>query len=123
MIEDVYFFDSYAIVEIINGSPNYQPYKEVAIITTKLNLFEVCYSLLREGKQEELDEFLIYSYNYILDFDKDLIKDAAQFRLQHKSRNLSMTDCIGYSLAKRLGIKFLTGDKEFEHFDKVEFVK
>ena len=123
MVEDVYFFDSYAIVEIINGNPHYLPYKEVVIITTKLNLFEVCYSLLREGKDQELDEFLMYSYNYIIDFDQELIKDAASFRLQYKKKNISMTDCIGYSLAKRLGIKFLTGDREFEPFDKVEFVK
>ena len=123
MVEEIYFFDSYAIVEIINGNSNYLPYKEVAIITTKLNLFEVCYSLLREGKDQELDEFLMYSYNYIIDFDQELIKDAAFFRLQHKKRNISMTDCIGYSLAKWLGLKFLTGDKEFEHFDNVEFIK
>ena len=38
-------------------------------------------------------------------------------------RNVSMTDCVGYILAKQLGIKFLTGDKEFEHLDNVEFVK
>ena len=34
-----------------------------------------------------------------------------------------MTDCIGYILAKNIGIKFLTGDKEFENLDNVEFVK
>ena len=34
-----------------------------------------------------------------------------------------MTDCIGYIIAKRLGMKFLTGDKEFEGFENVEFVK
>ncbi len=34
-----------------------------------------------------------------------------------------MTDCIGYIFAKQLGIKFLTGDKEFENLDNVEFVK
>ena len=34
-----------------------------------------------------------------------------------------MTDCIGYIMAKKLNIKFLTGDKEFENFLNVEFVK
>ena len=33
---------------------------------------------------------------------------------------LSMTTT---QLAKKLGIKFLTGDKEFKDFDNVEFVK
>lgn len=123
MTEEIYFFDSYAIVEIINGNPHYLPYNNSIIITTKLNLFEVCYSLLREKKEENADEFLFHSYNYIIDFDKNTIKEAALFRLKYKEKNLSMTDCVGYCLALRLGIKFLTGDKEFEHFDNVEFVK
>ena len=46
-----------------------------------------------------------------------------KLRLKHKKRDLSMTDCIGYAIAKRLGIKFLTGDKEFKDFENVEFIK
>lgn len=36
---------------------------------------------------------------------------------------MSMTDCISYFMAKDLEIKFLTGDKEFENLDYVEFIK
>ena len=45
-----------------------------------------------------------------------------QFRLSWKDRGVSITDCVGYIMAKKLGIKFLTGDKEFEKLDGVEFV-
>ena len=41
----------------------------------------------------------------------------------HRKQDLSMTDCVGYVVAKRLGVKFLTGDKEFRNFQNVEFVK
>ena len=58
-----------------------------------------------------------------IDFNGEDIKKAAELRAEHKKRDLSMTDCIGFALAERLGIKFLTGDKEFENFDNVEFVK
>jgi len=34
-----------------------------------------------------------------------------------------MTDSIGYILSIKIGVKFLTGDKEFEDLEKVEFVK
>jgi predicted nucleic acid-binding protein len=34
-----------------------------------------------------------------------------------------MVDCISYALANRLGIKFLTGDMQFEGLPNVEFVK
>jgi len=46
-----------------------------------------------------------------------------QFRIKNRHKNLSMTDCISYIMAKRLGIKFLTGGKEFKNLENVEFVK
>ncbi|MBI2660858.1 hypothetical protein HYX09_01165, partial [Candidatus Woesearchaeota archaeon] len=51
------------------------------------------------------------------------IEEAAKFRLKMKKRNISMTDCIGYVISGKLKVKFLTGDKEFEHLPNVEFVK
>ena len=39
------------------------------------------------------------------------------------NKKLSIPDAIGYTVAKRLGIKFLTGDKEFEHMEDTEFIK
>ena len=46
-----------------------------------------------------------------------------EFRVEHKKQNLSMTDCISYIMSKNLGIKFLTGDKQFQNLENVEFVK
>ena len=46
-----------------------------------------------------------------------------QFRLQWKDRGVSITDCVSYIIAKKLGINFLTGDREFEDIENVEFIK
>ena len=46
-----------------------------------------------------------------------------EFRLKWKDRGVSITDCVGYIMAREMGIKFLTGDKEFEGLEGVEFVK
>ena len=46
-----------------------------------------------------------------------------KFRYNNKKKEMSMTDCISYFMAKELGIKFLTGDKEFENLENVEFAK
>jgi predicted nucleic acid-binding protein len=43
--------------------------------------------------------------------------------LKKKEKELSIPDCIGFVIAKRLGAKFLTGDKAFEKKENVEFVK
>lgn len=120
---EIYFFDSYAIVEILKGSENYKKYTGSAIITTKLNLFEVFYGLLREVGENDARVFLDKYYELTVDFDRAIIEEASKLKLQYKKRNLSMVDCIGYATAKRWGIKFLTGDKEFKDFENVEFVK
>ena len=52
-----------------------------------------------------------------------MIKEANEFRLKNYRRDLSYVDCIGYILARKLNAKFLTGDKQFENFEGVEFVK
>ncbi|MCH8003156.1 MAG: PIN domain-containing protein [Nanoarchaeota archaeon] len=123
MTDNIYFFDSYALIEIILGNPNYKPYILSYIVTTKLNIFEVYNGLLRDVGKEEAEKFLEKYYQFVIDFNKEVIKKAAQLRINYKKRDISMTDCIGYVLAKILGIKFLTGDKEFKYFDNVEFIK
>ncbi|MBS3092202.1 PIN domain-containing protein [Candidatus Pacearchaeota archaeon] len=121
--EDSFFFDSYAFFEILKGNKNYEIYKKCRIITTKLNIFELYLGLLREVNEETAEKFLNKYYKFVIDFDEDVIKGAAKLKNKLNNRNLSMADCIGYILSKQLGIKFLTGDKEFETLDNAEFVK
>ncbi|MBS3102666.1 PIN domain-containing protein [Candidatus Woesearchaeota archaeon] len=123
MDNKIYFFDSYALAEIKIGNPNYKPYLTAKIVLTKLNIFEIYYSILRDTGKKEAEQFLAEYYQFVIDFSQDDIKEAAQLKLEYKKRDLSMTDCIGYVLADRLGIKFLTGDKEFKDFENVEFIK
>ena len=93
------------------------------IVTTKLNLFELYYKLFRE-KGEIVAKTALQKYsNCILDFDNNVIEEAAKMRFMFKKQDMSMVDCIGYIKAKQLGIKFLTGDKQFEYLPDVEFVK
>jgi uncharacterized protein len=123
MTDKAYFFDSYAVIEIIGGNPDYIAYKKCEVVLTKLILFEVYFKLIKEFTEADANKFLIESYNLAIDFSPDVIKYAAKFRLDNMNKNLSMTDCIGYMLAKSLGIKFLTGDEQFRDMENVEFVK
>jgi hypothetical protein len=38
-------------------------------------------------------------------------------------KKLSLVEALGYSYSRKLGIKFLTGDKEFIEMENVEYVK
>lgn len=120
---ELYFFDTYAFFELIQQNPFYLPYTHVHFVTTKLNLFELYYGLIRDSK-EELAQFLLDKYySYALDLDKEILVYAAHFKSVHIKRKLSMTDCIGYAFAQKLGIPFLTGDKEFKEMKNVVFVQ
>ena len=118
-----FFFDSYAFFEIIKENKNYLSYLSAEITTTKLNIFELYHGFLKDGQEELAKVSLDKYYDFAVDFDKDTIEEAAKLKHKLNKRDVSMVDCFGYVLAKQLGIKFLTGDKEFEGMDNVEFVK
>ncbi|MBI4168046.1 MAG: PIN domain-containing protein [Candidatus Aenigmarchaeota archaeon] len=118
-----FFFDSYAIIELIKGGVNYRNYTNVKMVTTKLNLFEVCYFLVRDFGEDKALEYMKSYSDFIVDFSVETILAAAKFRLVKKADRLSMVDCIGYVLSKNLGIKFLTGDEKFQNMENVEYVK
>ena len=123
MAETTYFFDTYAIIEILLGNENYAAYSDKYSVLTKLNLFEMYYSVLRDFGENKGKEAFDKFYDSAVDYGPEVIKEAAKFRLENKKKNLSMTDCIGYIISKRLRIRFLTGDKEFKDMGNVEFVK
>lgn len=118
-----YFFDTYAFFEIINANPNYLNYLEATGTTTKLNLMELHYGLLKEYGKRFADEKYDSLAENTLEVDDGTIKEANKFRLENAKKKFSYIDCIGYITARKHGLTFLTGDKGFENMENVEFVK
>ena len=119
-----YFADSYAIIDYLKGNKKYEKYfKENEIITTRLNLLEVYYSKLAEGNKENAEKYFNQFLSKTIEVEDEILKKAAEFRLNKKKQNISYIDAIGYEIAKEKKIKFLTGDKEFKGMPNVEFVK
>jgi len=119
-----YFFDSYAFYELLDGNPNYDPYSyEISIVTTKLNLMELHYGLLRKYGKKVADRYYDDFLKFCVDVDDDSIKEANELKYFYKKRKLSYIDCLGYLIAKKRNVKFLTGDKQFEDMANVEFIK
>ena len=119
-----FFFDTYAFYEILGENLNYKQYSSsVNIITTKLQLMELHYGLLRVYGKEEADRAFERFKEFCVDIEDETIKLATTFRHQHYTRKLSYIDCLGYMLAKKYNIPFLTGDEQLKDFEGVEFVK
>ncbi len=122
MVDEVYFFDSYAIIELIRDNPRYRPYLMARMATTLLNIIEVHYILLRDFGKKIADAYFQALLPTAIDY-VHAIPPANELRLQLRKRNVSAADCVGYTLAFQSGIKFLTGDQEFEELENVEYVK
>lgn len=118
------FFDTYALFEVLKKNPAYRPYvTDVAVVTTRLNLMELYYGLLiRYGETTAESAYAGFMQN-VVDVDDETIKEAMRFKASAKRQGLSYVDCVGYALARRLNIRFLTGDKQFEQLQNVEWVR
>ncbi len=119
----VYFFDTYALVEIVKGNPKYVKFKYCKVVLTIFNLFELHYKLLRDFDKKIADKVLDEYSSAVISVDTISVKEASEFRLLHRRKDLSAADVIGYTCARKYGVKFLTGDEKFRNFENVEFVK
>ena len=117
-----YFFDTYAIIEIIEDNRNYEEYKEEEIITSILNVGELYYALLKKNAEAAEIWYEKLKQSAVL-VDVEIIKKAMKFRFENKNKKFSLVDGAGYIIAKERGLRFLTGDEGFRGFENVEFVK
>lgn len=119
--EKVYFFDTYAFFRIIEGNTNYKKYQNSKAITTIFNLAELNYNLKKEKDKKTADEITRKYWGFLVDVSLEDLKEAMDLKIKYK--DLSIPDVIGYVIAKKHGIKFLTGDEGFKNFENVEFIK
>lgn len=120
-----YFLDTYAIIEFLKNNKAYEKYFKQSNITIRLDLMELYYKSLRDFGKKLADKFYSMFLAFAVDFDDETIKEAMEFRLEmhKKGKELSYTDAIGYTVAKKNKVRFLTGDEEFKDLPNVEFVK
>jgi uncharacterized protein len=121
-----FFYDSYAVIAYLSDNSNYRTYfEECDGFLTKLNLIEISYRILELHGTQAASKVVNLFAKYTLDFGVSDIVSSMKLRLKLKKggRNISYADALGYYLALKNKLKFLTGDKEFEGLENVEFIK
>jgi len=89
-MELAYFFDTYAFIEIVKENKNYLSYvSDVKVITTRLNLMELHYILLRNLSKNEADFYYSLLLPFAVDISDDVIKKANELKLFYRLFNLS----------------------------------
>ena len=120
-----FVYDSYAVMAYLSGNPNYLIYfEENDGFLTKLNLMEICYRTFELHGAEAAAQVLKGFAKYVIDFGLADIEGSMKLRLKlkKKGRDISYADALGYYLALKSKVKFLTGDKWFKELSGVEFV-
>jgi hypothetical protein len=122
----MYFYDSYAIIEIARGSPRYSRFRRAEGVTSKLNLLEVYFILAREGYEDLAEDCYRTHVRAAIDFPSEFLPLASRFLLSWLGatrRRFSYVDALGYTYALASGYDFLTGAHEFEGLPGVQFVR
>lgn len=121
-----FFADSYALIEMLKGNENYRSFQSDRLITTEFNICEVGFAVCREYPAnatrvlKSLRKMVVIQETR----DEDYCSGAARRKeASGTGKKLSTIDCVGYSVANRLNIPFLTGDREFADMDNVQFVR
>ncbi len=121
------FADTYALIELLKGNPNYERYSREYLIATEFNILELTYALYREFGRNEAAKIIesVRDCIEILPTEDSDYLDASEFRksANKTGKKLSLIDALGYSCSCKQRIKFLTGDKEFMEIENVEFIK
>lgn len=122
MSTELFFCDTYALIEITGGNPNYKKYLNHVLITSDPNLMELYYAFLRDYGRKTADKYFDLWARFSIHIPRETIQQAMEFKLANKKDNLSYTDCIGYIFSLQNKVKFLTGDIKFKGREGVEFV-
>lgn len=118
-----YFFDSYAVIELVKGNPLYAKYANEVVVITLFNLVEIYWSFVNDYGEEKAKQLYENFKECVVPINDTIIQEAVKLRKENKKRNLSYADCIGYVYAIQNKLLFLTGDKEFENMLHVDFVR
>lgn len=115
--------DTYALIEIAKGNDKFLDYLKSDFVITDLTLAELYSVMLREEGEELADLWFKKLEKYSLGVIKEILIEAVKFRYKHRKQNISFFDAVGYIFSLKKGYKFVTGDKEFENLNNVEFIK
>lgn len=119
-----FFYDSYAIISYLDGEQKFKKYFSIENgVTTSFCIMEVYYSLLKRFRKEKAEEIINSLFEVVINPTFEEIKVASEFRFENKRKEFSYSDCLGYVVAKKRKLRFLTGDVGFKDMANVEFVK
>ena len=115
----IYVTDACSLIAYVRQEPGWELVAEAlsspdttTCLAHAVNLMEVFYDFHRalgeDGAQDVIRDLLDVGLIAREDMDRPLWEDAARIKANH--RRVSLADCLGLALARRVGGAFLTSD-------------
>lgn len=123
MVETKKCLDTYALIEIIKENPKFAHYLNVDFVVADTTLAEFYWILLREYGAEAAEYWYRKLEQYTVAAELTLLIEAMAFRFEHRKQIFHSSTLQVTSLRLKHGYPLVTGDKEFENFEGVEFRK
>ena len=118
--------DSFAWMEYFMGTEKGEKVREIVesdtiLYASPVILAEIYSKSQRvDGSGKERVEFIL-NRCVVVEFDDEIGVEAGRIHAEMKSRvrDFGMIDALIIASARKRGLKILTGDKHFEHFENV----
>ena len=115
--------DTYALAEISKGNPKFSILLNREFVIADFTMAEFYALLYKEHDEKTADYWHNKLEAYCQSVSRNILIKALKYRVDHKKENLSIFDCVGYIFSLENNLRFVTGDKAFEHKESVEFIK
>lgn len=107
----MYFLDTHAMLEMLNGRAPFMQFLPGGC-TNHFNLLELHVGACRIKGEDEADAKLRRLQSKAIPVEADDVLAAS--RIKRTIRGSSYADALGYAMAQRRRIPFVTGDKTFK---------
>lgn len=115
------FLDTYALVEILNGNPACAEELDGAG-TSIFHLFELHVQVARLRDEATADLAFGDLRPLAAEVEDADVLAASRFKRANPKTRISYADALGYAMAKRRAVAFVTGDAAFRGMDGVRFI-
>src|SRR5207248_10923721 len=115
-----YFFDASAMIRVLVQDPRFEPYREEPVVTDVGHVYEFARYLLKAYGAARTRELLHRLRADRIEPTVDDLVEASKLAARHSV--MSAQDALGYALAQRTKMTFLTTDRAFRGMPGVEVV-
>lgn len=118
----MYCLDTYALIEIAGGNPNFSFLFKENFVIPSTTLAEFYWVLLKNKGEEDANYWSEKLLNSSIDVPIKILIKAQHFRYINRKNDMSFFDCAGYIFAIENNYLFVTGDKEFKNIKGVKYI-